>query len=96
MANSPLSRGWGEFGMFGDMEQKAPTIRDLYPDLTESELTIAGDNLEQYLLLMLRIFERIQSDPKSYAQFRALTEQIRAVSFKPSNPPPAANPTDPS
>src|SRR5580698_8516673 len=61
-----------------------PTIRDLYPNLSENELAIAEDNLEQYLLLMLRIYERIQADPESYARFRALTEQIHGVSLKSS------------
>ena len=69
------------------MEKKpAPSIRDLYPNFTEKELAEAEDNLEQYLLLMLRIYERIRADPESYARFRALTEKIPAVSCIPSNP----------
>jgi hypothetical protein len=76
----------------------APTIHDLYPNLSEKELAIAEDNLEQYLLLMLRIYERIQGDPESYARFRALTEKIHAVSLKPSRsvPLPDANANHPS
>ena len=67
------------------MDKKAaPTIRDLYPNLSEKEIAVAEDNLEQYLLLMLRIYERIQGDPESYARFRALTEKIHAVSLKSS------------
>ena len=34
------------------------TIRDLYPHYTEKELAEAEDNLERYLTLVLRIFER--------------------------------------
>ena len=81
------------------METKpAPTIRDLYPDFTDEQLAEAEDNLEQYLLLMLRIYERIQGDPESYARFRALTEKIHAVSLKPSRsaPLPDANSNHPS
>ncbi len=37
-----------------------PTIHDLYPDLTDKELAEAEDNLERYLALVLRIFERTE------------------------------------
>ena len=76
----------------------APTIRDLYPHFTEQQLAEAEDNLERYLTLVLRIYERIQADPASYAHFRALTEKIRAVSCKPSgsNTLPDANANNPS
>jgi hypothetical protein len=37
---------------------EAPTIRDLYPRLTDQELEEAEDNLERYLMLVLSIFER--------------------------------------
>jgi hypothetical protein len=36
----------------------SPTIRDLYPNYTEQELTEAEDNLERYLKLVLSVFER--------------------------------------
>lgn len=36
----------------------APTIRDLYPHYTDKQLAEAEDNLERYLILVLRIFER--------------------------------------
>lgn len=44
-----------------------PTIQDLYPDLTEKELAQAEDNLERYLALVLRIFERaeLESAPQA-------------------------------
>ncbi len=51
----------------------APTLRDLLPDLTGERLARAEDNLEQYLGLVIRIYERIQSDPAAYAEFRRLT-----------------------
>lgn len=81
------------------MEKKpTPTIRELYPHLTEMELAKAEDNLEQYLLLMLRIYERIQNDPESHARFRALTEKIHAVSLRSSRSVhlPDANAKNPS
>jgi hypothetical protein len=39
-----------------------PTIRDLYPLLTEKELDEAEANLEQYLALILHIFERMEME----------------------------------
>lgn len=75
--------------MFRPMEKIiVPTIRDLYPNLSVEELALAEDNLEQYLLLMLRIYERVKADPESYARFRALTETIHAVSLNSSRSAP--------
>ena len=43
------------------MEKTAtPTIRNLYPHLSEKELMEAEDNLDRYLALVLRIFERVE------------------------------------
>ena len=42
----------------------APTIRDLYPNFTEQEVAEAEDNLDRYLALVLRIFERMGLDPQ--------------------------------
>lgn len=39
-----------------------PTIRDLYPRLSETELAQAEQNFDRYLALALRIFERIESE----------------------------------
>lgn len=39
-----------------------PTIRDLYPHLSEPELANAEANLERYVALVLRIFERVESE----------------------------------
>lgn len=44
------------------MEQKIPTIHDLYPHLTAEERAIAEDNLERYITLVLRIFERLEAE----------------------------------
>jgi len=46
----------------------APTIHDLYPDFDEQELVKAEDNLDRYLALVLRIFERVESemDPQAH------------------------------
>lgn len=54
-----------------------PTIRDLYPHLTESQLNEAEENLKGYLEVVLRIYKRIQADPEAYAKFKALTASRR-------------------
>lgn len=49
-----------------------PTIRDLYPHLSATELAEAEDNLERYLALVLRIFERVVAE--AYPQVDPLTQ----------------------
>jgi hypothetical protein len=48
------------------------SLRDLYPNLTQGQLREAEENLEKYLELTLRIYERIESDPTAYALFKQL------------------------
>jgi hypothetical protein len=64
------------------------TIRDLYPHLDEEQLEEAEENLERYLELVLRIYERIQKDPEGYSAFKALTasRQNLMMKDKRSNP----------
>jgi len=38
----------------------APTIRDLYPHFTDEQLAEAEDAFDQYLAIVLRIFDRLQ------------------------------------
>jgi hypothetical protein len=45
------------------MEKKpAPTIRDLYPHFTDEQLAEAEDAHDRYLAIVLRIFERLESE----------------------------------
>jgi hypothetical protein len=64
-------------------KKPALTIRDLYPDFTEKELAMAEDNLERYLTLVLRIFER-----RELQKFGQLTENNPALILEAS----ASNP----
>ena len=50
------------------MEQNALTIHELYPQLREEELKGAEDNLDRYLNLVLRIFERQESETRPQAR----------------------------
>jgi hypothetical protein len=51
----------------GMVNKPAPTIRDLYPDLSEAELAQVEDSLEQYLALVLEIFEHLESEADAEA-----------------------------
>ena len=64
------------------------TIRDLYPCLTDEQLKEAEENLERYLELALRMYDRIRSDPEAYSQFRALTpsRHTATIDVERSNP----------
>jgi len=44
-----------------------PTIRDLYPHLNDEQLAEVEDTWERYLALVLRIFERLESQTDSLA-----------------------------
>ena len=43
-------------------DDKAITLRDLYPDFTDEQLEEAEANLRRYLSVMVRIAERLQSE----------------------------------
>lgn len=42
-----------------------PSIRDLYPTLSDAELAEVEGNLDEYLTLVLRIFDRLQADAQA-------------------------------
>ena len=55
------------------LKQQKITIRDLYPNLDDEQLKEAEENLELYLKVVLRIYNRIRSDPEAYARLQSLT-----------------------
>ena len=56
-----------------DEHKNPPTIRDLYPNLSDEQLQEAEENLTRYVQLTLQIYERIREDPELYTKFRHLT-----------------------
>jgi hypothetical protein len=68
-------------------QQSSPTIRDLYPHLSDEDLKDADENLSRYIELTVRIYERIRNDPEAYARFKALTasELHPTMKFERSN-----------
>jgi hypothetical protein len=54
--------------MVSGMDKKPPpTLRDLYPDLNAEQLAEVEDSLERYLALVMRIFNRLESETDSVA-----------------------------
>ncbi len=58
-------------------DNRAPTLKELYPHLTADELIEAKANLERYLLLVLEIYEGIERDPVRSEQLRVELERRR-------------------
>ncbi|MGA2147314.1 MAG: hypothetical protein ABSH49_20400 [Bryobacteraceae bacterium] len=54
-------------------EDEVHPLHELCPSLTPEQLDQAEDNLQEYVSLALRIYERIRNDKAAYEQFRALT-----------------------
>ena len=50
------------------MEQE-PSIRQLYPDLTEEQAAEAEDNLARYIAVMARIYTRVRAEQGPEAAF---------------------------
>ncbi len=59
------------------MDATTPSIRNLYPRLSDEELAEAEENLDRYVEHALRMYERIKRDPETPARFRALTASLR-------------------
>ena len=51
----------------------SPSIRDLYPQLSDEDLRNAEERFDRYIALVLRIYERLCSDPDAYQRFEDLT-----------------------
>jgi hypothetical protein len=56
-----------------DKNEISPRFRKLYPTLNEEQLREAQENLDRFLEVVLRVCQRIQSDPDARKQFEALT-----------------------
>jgi hypothetical protein len=53
-------------------------LRTLYPEFSEEELEEAEENLNRYVNVVLRIYERIEAtDPEAYAEFKKRIEEKR-------------------
>ncbi len=70
--------------MSGDKSerQRAPTIAELYPHLNEEELKEAEQNLDRYLEVVLRIYERLQRDQESHVVLTPLTNSPNGAAME--------------
>ena len=50
------------------------TIRDLYPDLTEADLAVAEANLRRYVAVIVRIYERLEREGRSWPDCDPLSD----------------------
>jgi hypothetical protein len=76
------------------MEPKpAPTISDLYPNLSEDELAEAEQNLDQYLSLVLRIFERMELEKAGNLTHRQNALSYNSTAAESSKQPPSCQNT---
>jgi len=48
------------------LKDKPITIRDLYPHMSEEELTAAEVNLKRYVAVIVRICDRLKAEGKSW------------------------------
>ena len=58
------------------MNEPAMTMKQLYPELPDGELKVAEENLEQYLAVVIRIYQRISLDPEALASLRSDLQQL--------------------
>jgi hypothetical protein len=70
-------------------KHRAPTIRDLYPELSEEDLKEAEENLARYIAATLRLYEAIVADPDRYARFQALTKGWEGLTINGNVEPPS-------
>lgn len=57
--------------------KKAPTLRDLYPDLNDDQLAEVEDTWERYLAFVMRIFERLETQTDISVHLTDGSEGIR-------------------
>ncbi len=57
--------------------EKEPIFRELSPEIPEDRLEEAEEKFNQYIDLIVRMFERIRKDSEQYVRFkRLLAEEI--------------------
>ena len=59
------------------MSERYSLIAEIFPGLSTEELKEADEKLRQYLAFIVRLYERIMTDPKERERLLALTEKLR-------------------
>jgi hypothetical protein len=59
------------------MENDKPiTIRDLYPHMSDEELAVAEANLKRYVAVLVRIYDRLKAEGKSWPDARTFPADL--------------------
>jgi hypothetical protein len=58
------------YGVWAMRDDKPITIRDLYPHMSEEELAVAEATLRRYVAVLVRIYERLKAEGKSWPDAR--------------------------
>jgi hypothetical protein len=66
-----------ELRIVSSMSKTLITIKDLFPDLAPEEEKTAEESLRRYLAFIVRLYDRIASDPHERERLQALTEEYR-------------------
>lgn len=57
------------YGVRMDHDAQLAELAKLFSNLSPAQLAEAAENLDAYLQIALRVWERIENDPKAYALF---------------------------
>jgi hypothetical protein len=57
-------------------DDKPITIRDLYPHMNEKELAVAEANLKRYVAVLVRIYDRLKAEGKSWPDARTFPADL--------------------
>lgn len=52
------------------------TVRDLYPEMSDSELSEAEANLKRFVAVLVRIYDRLRSEGKHWRESPDLTLSV--------------------
>lgn len=65
-----------------DQPQRAPTLKEIYPDATPEHLRELEDAIDRYIAMVMEIHDRIATDPAAYANLvAALTKEREEVVY---------------
>jgi hypothetical protein len=71
-------------------DQKAPTLRELFPNYSDADLEEAADRLARYLKHSLETYRLLRADSARLALFRSLTAKRRLRTMN-AHPPDQSN-----
>lgn len=49
---------------------RVPTLRELYPYLSDDQLTEVGERIDRHIRIVMDMYDRISADPVEYAKLK--------------------------